>query len=193
MLGLGEHDAPLPSRPIDAERARILTDLLGEFTPGKLVDLATGTGWFAQIAASLGWQVTALDARERPWEEQPGITWLRQDVRDAELTGYDLILCLGLFYHLTCDDQLDLLDRCAETPLILDTHVSLDDTVTVNGFTGLIYHEPGDILSSSGNPESFWPSLLSLNRMLAGAGYKHVEAVEPWYHGADRTFWTCRP
>lgn len=195
MLGLGEHDAPLPSRPVDVQRAEILTSLLAGFTPGKLADLACGTGWFAQIAAGLGWQVTALDARERPWPEDPRITWLHQDVRDAVLDGYDLILCLGLFYHLTPADQLQLLARCSGTPLILDTHVSLTDAVTAGGLSGCWYAEggDGDPLSSSGNPQSFWPSLSSLERLLADAGYGHVEPVEPWYHGADRTFWTCRP
>lgn len=186
-------DAPLPGRAVDARRAEILTGLLARFTPGRLVDLATGTGWFARIAADIGWQVTALDARRRDWPEHPGVTWLEQDVRDVDLAGYDLVLCLGIFYHLMLDDQLALLAKCAGTPLILDTHVSLASSAERAGFTGRMYQEGGDMLSSWGNPESFWPDLPSLQRMLAEHGYRTIEPVEPWYHGDDRTFWVCLP
>lgn len=190
---MSDGDAPDPGRAIDVTRAGILTGLLGRFTPGKLADLATGTGWFAQIAADAGWQVTALDARRRDWPAHEGITWLEQDVRDADLSGYDLVLCLGIFYHLPVDDQLKLLAKCAGTPLIIDTHVSTAPDTEAGGYAGHMYPEPEGLLSAYGNDVSFWPSADSLLRMLADSGWSSVEAVEPWYHGGGRTFWTCLP
>lgn len=188
------NDAPLPSRPIDVTRAEILAGLLGRFTPGRAIDLACGTGWFSQIAASSGWKVTALDARRRPWPDMDGIEWLEQDVRDADTAGYDLILCLGIFYHLTYADQQVLLGKCAGTPMILDTHVALlSDAEAAPGYWGWWYPEPPGTLSSWENEKSFWPTQDTLRKMLAEHGYTQVEATEPWYHGADRTFWVCQP
>ena len=187
-------DAPLPEREIDATRAAILTGLLGSFPPGRLIDLATGSGWFAQLAAGMGWQVTAIDARLRDWPLHPGITWRQQDVRDADIAGYDLVLCLGIFYHLPFGAQMDLFAKCAGVPIILDTHVSLvNETAEGDGYAGRLYGEPPGLLSAFGNPVSFWPTLESLKRMLKAHGYTTVTPVEPWYHGDDRTFFTCRP
>ena len=38
----------------------------------------------------------------------PRIDWQIGDVRDVDLAQYDVIACLGLFYHLTIEDQRDL-------------------------------------------------------------------------------------
>lgn len=188
-------DAPDIRRAIDVTRLGILRDLLAGFTPGRCADLGCGTGLFAETAAAAGWQVTAMDARRRDWPDHPRVTWLERDVRDADLTGFDLILCLGVFYHLELPDQVKLLAKCAGTPLILDTHVALAGEVTEDGYDGRYYTEGGngDRLSGWNNARSFWPAEESLRRMLAVHGYGSVTALEPWYHGDDRTFFTCLP
>ena len=186
-------DAPHPDRPDDVIRAGILTGLLGQFTPGRLIDLATGTGWFAVLAADLGWQVTAIDARHRDRDPHPQITWAEQDVRDAGLSGYDLILCLGISYHLSFGDQMALFAKCAGTPVIIDTHVALDGQTTEgDGFEGKMHGESGGLLSSWRNTRSFWPTAASLERMLRAHGYTQVVPHEPWW-APDRTFWTAIP
>jgi SAM-dependent methyltransferase len=185
---VSEEDAPDWSRPVDVTRREILRGLLSRFRPGRLIDLACGTGMFAVLAADLGWQVTAADARARPWADTR-ITWLEQDVRDVDMSGFDLILCLGIFYHLELPDQLALLKKAAPVPVIIDTHVGTPDAGE-GGFAGRYYPEPPGILSSFGNGRSFWPTLESLRAMLAGAGYG-LEVIEPWYHGEDRTFFVA--
>lgn len=185
-------DAPDIRREIDAVRAGILRTLLQPFTPGRLIDLACGTGMFAVLAADLGWQVTAVDARPRPWTDDR-VTWRQQDIRDTSVDSYELILCLGIFYHLELADQLVLVEKCAGTPLILDTHISVAGGETDSGYSGHYYPEGDGVLAAWGNPRSWWPTLESLQRMLAGAGYSRVDVLEPWYHGQDRTFFTCRP
>ena len=185
-------DAPDPGRPDDVVRAGILTDLLAQFPPGRLIDLATGAGWFAELAAEAGWEVTGIDARHRDRADHPRITWADQDVRDVTLDGYDLILCLGIFYHLTFGDQMTLLAKCAGTPIIMDTHVSLAGDITAgDGYTGTMHGENGGLLSAVGNSQSFWPTVPSLESMLGVHGYRAV-AHEPWW-APDRTFFTCLP
>ncbi len=179
--------------------------MLGLFPPGRLIDLGSGHGTFARDAADAGWTVTALDARgDRYPTDEPRVNWQVGDVRTADLTGFDLILCLGLFYHLTVDDQIDLLARCSGRPIILDTHVAndrkgghpyrLSEPVTVRGYTGRHYLEPDQATHSHaswGNELSFWPRTRDLYKMLADHGYDVLTGT-PWYE-PSRTFFLCLP
>ena len=177
--------------------------MLGVFPTGKLIDLGAGHGMFAQAAADAGWTVTALDARgDRYPADEPRIDWQIGDVRDVDLSAYDVIACLGLFYHLTLDDQLDLLARAKGTPIILDTHVAndrptpivLSEQVEQQGYVGRLYTEPDQATNSPaswGNEQSFWPRTRDLYRMLDVHGYDVLTAT-PWYL-PTRTFFLCLP
>jgi hypothetical protein len=171
---------------------------LGLFPPGTCIDLGAGHGTFAIEAANLGWSVTAVDARTQRFPEEEQVTWLQADIREVDLQKYDVILCLGLFYHLTIDDQLDLLRRASGHPLIIDTHLDhgshthpLSEPVNIKGFKGRMYREAGHITSSWGNPESFWPDLDSFHRMLDQSEYRAL-TFEPWLF-SDRTFFLALP
>lgn len=187
-----------------ALRYKWFRQLLSTFPPGRLIDLGSGHGAFAVQAADLGWQVTALDARgdRYPADRDPRIDWQVGDVRDADLSEYDVVACLGLFYHLTIEDQLDLIARCRPTPIILDTHVAndrpvpmrLSKPVELHGYTGRLYTEPDQATNSPaswGNLESFWPRPRALYRMLDLQGYDVLTAT-PWYL-PSRTFFLCLP
>lgn len=185
-------------------RLELFDALLGLFSPGRLVDLGAGHGSFSVRAADAGWRVTAVDARTKRFQDDRRIDWVHKDVREADLSGYDVILCLGLFYHLTLADQLSLLERASGTPMIVDTHVangrsrthahSLTDLVTVDGYDGQFFREkgPASPTASWGNEESFWPSPRAFYRMLGENGYRSVLAATPWYR-EDRTFFLCLP
>jgi 2-polyprenyl-3-methyl-5-hydroxy-6-metoxy-1,4-benzoquinol methylase len=188
-------------------RLRIFDTMLGWFTPGRLVDLGAGHGAFSIRAADAGWDVTAVDARTTRFPDDARIQWLHQDVRDTSLQGYDLIANLGLFYHLTLDDQLRLLDRAAGTPMILDTHVAtegpnrynLSELVRQRGYDGRRYSEPkanlknspGAARSAWGNSSSFWPTPDALRQMLEDRGWD-VFTLTPFYL-STRTFFLCQP
>lgn len=185
---------------IGRERRRICARLLGLFPPGHLVDLGAGHGAFSRQAADLGWEVTAVDARTERFPDDPRPRWVQADVRTVDLEPYDLVLCLGLLYHLALDDQLDLLARAAGRPLILDTHVDAGAhehelsgrTSPREGYTGRFYAEPYAPTSAVGNRSSFWPTPPTLYRMLREAGFASVLTHEPWYLG-DRTFFLALP
>jgi SAM-dependent methyltransferase len=157
------------------------------FPPGDVVDLGAGHGKFSRLAADAGWRVTAVDARSDRWPGDDRIEWRQADVRDVDLAGYDLVLCLGLFYHLTVDDQLDLLRR-VQVPVIIDTHLDhgvhqheLSEPVEQSGYQGRLYKEggPHNLLASWGNAASFWPTLPSFQRMLRDCGFPVLLTAEP--------------
>lgn len=180
-------------------RIEIFESLLGLFPTGSLVDLGAGHGKFAATASNAGWKVTAVDARTERWVEAPGVTWVQADVRAYEIRGFDVVACLGLFYHLTIEDQLDLLERCRGLPIVIDTHLAngrsthpLTKEIEALGFNGRLYGEGVGLKSSWGNSQSFWPTPESFYRMLADAGYDVVLTVEPWYL-PDRTFFLGLP
>jgi hypothetical protein len=183
-------------------RIRWFKLMLGMFPPGRLIDLGAGHGKFSQVAADAGWTVTALDARGDRYPDDPRITWLIGDVREVDLHGFDVIGCLGLFYHLSIDDQLDLLRRCSGIPIFLDTHVAngrptphrLSARVNLKGYVGRLYKEPDQAAVSTaawGNEASFWPQPRSLYQMLDEHGYDVLTAT-PWYL-PSRTFFLCLP
>lgn len=170
---------------------------------GRLIDLGSGHGVFALAGADLGWSVTALDARGDRYPDDDRVEWRVGDVRDVDLQGFDAIACLGLLYHMTLDDQLDLFKRCAGTPIVLDTHVgngrrspfALSEEVEHGGYAGRVFREPEQLerhsTASWGNQDSFWPATRSLYRMLAENGYD-VMTANPWYL-PTRTFFLCVP
>jgi len=193
----------LPRVPSHDRRLELFDQMLALFPPGRLVDLGAGHGMFSVRAHAAGWTVTAVDGRvERFPAEREGIEWVQRDIRDVDLSRFDVVACLGLFYHLTVEDQVKLLGRIT-VPLVLDTHVangSHEHTLTevrtsvVDGqeYHGAWYQEPGKLTSSVGNPTSFWPTPESLAVMLERSGFSVVLEATPWVKG-DRTFWLCLP
>ena len=173
--------------------------ILSLFSPGRCVDLGTGHGKFAVQAADLGWTVTAVDARVERWPEDSRVRWVQGDIREFALDEYDLILCLGLFYHLSLEDQLSFLARAAGRPVLLDTHLDhgshvhrLSERVSIDGYEGRLYQEPNALTSGWNNQHSFWPTLSSFRQMLTRYGFSNVLTLEPWIT-ADRTFFLAIP
>jgi methyltransferase family protein len=190
---------PAPNQEeVGQRRLAAFRRILGALPPGRLLDLGAGHGAFSLIGQELGWDVTAVDARTDRMPMSDGIRWIQADARTFDVSGYDCIAILGLLYHLGLDDQRDLLRRCAGTPTILDTHHALRAVVTVDGYEGRMFAEPGETeqelarvpTASWGNPESFWPTRRSLVRLLTEAGYETVLVLEPPII-RNRTFYLC--
>ncbi len=148
----------------------------------------------------MGHTATAVDGRtERVPPDMEGVTFQQADIRDVDLSEYDVILCLGLFYHLEAEDQVALLKRCPEgAVVIVDTQVWLEDlpglgnflgdrisefyTGVMDRYEGIYFKEQATAMASIGNPESFFPTEASLLRMFEDTGFQSVMLVDPAYY-----------
>ncbi len=101
---------------IHATRLEMLQAAIAAHFPqaagGRAIDLACHEGWFSQQVAALGFDVLGLDARADHVADAiqiaeacaaTGVTFRQGDVHaiDPSVEGrFDLVLCLGLIYHL---------------------------------------------------------------------------------------------
>lgn len=181
-----------------SKREQIFGRHLATLRPGRLLDVASGHGKFAMLAHRLGWDVTAMDVRDVRFPNYSGVHWVTGDIRDFDVSGYDVISNLGLLYHLELDAVIDLLSRCAPTPMILDTHTAISRVDRSDrGYEGRLWQEVEDesqLAATStaawGNLISYWPTEDALLRMLRDVGYHDVYKLAPWYE-QDRTFYWC--
>jgi hypothetical protein len=178
----------------DKIRGETFSALIGRGEGRTMLDLGAGPCVFARRASQAGWKVTAVDARtERLPEELGDITFIESDVRDFDPSGFDSIAILGLLYHLTVEDQVSLLSRCAYTRVILETEVHTPGYVPPasepwsrvrvrrDGYSGVIFTEGDNPMASIGNAESFWATEASLLTMFDRCGYRSVRLVEPMH------------
>lgn len=187
---------------------RSFFEYLGLKPGAKVVDLGAGPCIFAKLVQEKGLDVTAVDGRtERlPSDEELGsIKFVQADVRDFDLSGFDLIMILGLLYHLEVSDQKALLERCINAKwVIVDTQVHFPELVctsqperfgpvvrTDSGYEGIEFQEANNPMAALGNPKSFWHTEASLLRLFEDSGFRHATLVEPLYqsvHGARRFY-----
>lgn len=204
-----------PSRPTGARqieplaalsyRLQTFRFLLDRFWPEpghrRLVDLGAGHGLFAQMASHRGFSVTAVDARpqwtladalamerDQARRAQPDIAWIEGDVRSFDTAGFDVVLAIGLTYHLPLQAQRGFLRQTVGRATVVDTEIYDPDDpdaaacerlrpVVMDGYDGALCRETGDLWSSIDNAESFWPSHDAMLRMCADAGRASVIAV----------------
>ena len=192
----------------DLYRLRCVLQLADDLTDRPLpelrvLDLGALEGQFALEFALQGAEVVAIEGREanaakaRVAAEVLGLKRLEirvEDVRklSAERHGtFDVVLCLGLLYHLNAHDLFPFIDRLAEvcgSLLILDTHVGLSprevhrhDGHEYYGVT-FIEHSPRasagrrerSLWASLDNDTSFWPTRPSLLNALQRGGFTSV-------------------
>ncbi|TWG99877.1 hypothetical protein L598_001200000090 [Mesorhizobium sp. J18] len=184
---------------------------------GTLIDLGAGHCAFSRMAHAMGWKATALDVRKERVPDLPGeIGFIHGDINSMvwNPADYDVILCLGVYYHLDQNMQHRLLERCKGKPIIIDTHIAnppgmptrygrmLGETYEKNGEWGADYKEAPHLddkarketglLASYDNPTSWWQTKDSLLQTLHQYGWPHVWTFD--YDGLDfvqRTFFVC--
>ncbi len=166
----------------------------------RVLDLGCAEGGYAVEFAQHGAQVVGIEGREASIARARfaatalglnGITFTQADVRTlrrAKHGTFDVVLCLGLLFHLDAPDVFTFMQHVADvcTDLtIIDTHVSIggDATTHHNGATyyGERYqeHDPdktpeerlADPWASLSEPESFWLTRPSLFNLLANVGF----------------------
>jgi SAM-dependent methyltransferase len=207
-IRLGEGVSTLRDGGADPSRLRRVTQLAADLAGRPLselrvLDLGALEGQYAVELALHGAEVVAIEGREanaakaRLAAEVLGLDNLeirREDVRglSAESHGsFDVVLCLGLLYHLDQADLFRFIDRLAEvctSVLILDTHVGLRPWHRYrhggHEYRGVTFveHSPEasaaqrqrSLWASLDNEESFWPTQASLLNALQRAGFTSV-------------------
>jgi SAM-dependent methyltransferase len=194
-------------------RVRRVVQLVADLAHGpietlRVLDLGAFEGLFAVELARQGATVVAIEGREASLEkmrlakdalELENLELRLEDVRalDPQRHGaFDVVLCLGLLYHLDAPDVFQLLERmrdlCRDL-VIIETRVAPypSERREHRGrqYLGMPFPEPppdtpplsSDALwSSIGNPMSFQLTRASLCDALADVGYSSVlQCLQP--------------
>lgn len=177
--------------PGDRERATYILDYVTSRVPAyrvDVLDLACRKGAMSRQLADAGAFVLGIEGKPENFNQIPpngNANYVLADVRDLGklnlgVDQFDVILCLGLMYHLEACDVCELLvnmrARTRENGfVIVDTHVGAKvKTIEIDGvvYNGEGYHEgkPGP-WSSLGNDHSFWFTETSLHQLCEAAGW----------------------
>jgi hypothetical protein len=182
----------------------------------RVLDLACLEGAYGIEFALQGARVVAIEGREANLEkvrfakEVLGLAHLDpvlDDVRSLSPETYgtfDVVLCLGILYHLDAPDVMEFLRRVADVctgVAIIDTHFALEGDLSFDWGrktywgTSIPEHHP-DLMadekvdakwSSLDNVRSFWLTKASLCNLLSHVGFTSVfECLTPYeFHNAD--------
>jgi len=199
--------------------------------PSRALDLACNEGWWSHRLIDWGAaEVIGIEARPetvrraRALRDHAGIPAGRLDLRTAdatladpaELATFDVVLCLGLLYHL--EDPIGMLRRARALTrpgglFVLETQVarapaaplrhawgSSDDPAetAAGAFAARWERDPDNPLASVGGVVSLIPDRPALLLGLAAAGFADVRLAEPQEHhvsgfrSGDRVVMTAR-
>ncbi|HEX8075986.1 MAG TPA: methyltransferase domain-containing protein [Thermoleophilaceae bacterium] len=178
---------------------QLVSDLTGKrLGSARVLDLGCNDGGFSLELARLGArEVLAIEGREanlakaiasRDAEGLTQIEFLHGDARDLsrERHGqFDVVLCLGLLYHLDVPAVFEFARALASVCrgyALVETQVGLSAKQTVRydgkSYEGLWYDEDvAQAGASLDNRRSFWPTKPSLVNLLADAGFTSVAEV----------------
>jgi len=173
------------------------------FAELRILDLACGEGVYAIESALRGAGIVAIDSRTERMNEGAraaerikltNIRFEQNDVRTVTARShghFDVILFLGIMYHLDAGDAVSTLHNIYEMCrrfVVIDTHVALSKRCQVE-LSGRTYegeevreHSDDDpesvrrsrLLASMDNATSFWFSRESLFRLLHDIGFTSV-------------------
>lgn len=206
--GMATHDGLVPGDERLRRIVQVVADLASKpLDELRVLDLACFEGQYAIEFALQGAEVVGIEGREanlakaRFSAEAHGLerlTLVRGDVRDlrrAEFGGFDVVLCLGLLYHLDFPEAIRFLEHVAEACdglAIFDTHVNLGwrhrvrDGARVYWGRPYIEHSPRAAVAereqsrwaSLDNSRSFWFTRASLINALMDVGFTSVYECE---------------
>lgn len=185
-------------------RLRII-QIVSDFAPKplnqcRILDIASLEGAYSAEFAQRGAEVLGVEGRRTNIErakahyEMPNLKFVQDDVRNISREKYgefDIVLCLGILYHLDEPDCFKLLESIGEVCTgfaIIDTHLAInpEDVAEYNGreYHGWLFteyeHEPTEeeteatSWASIGNRKSFWLSKPSLVNAIVDAGFSSV-------------------
>lgn len=174
--------------PFDSDSTRQYTKVRQEFIACFLepvqqhialksaLDVGAGVGYFARFLHDLGLRVLAVDGREENVAEgrrrHPDIEFVCRDVEEesfAELGRFDLVLCVGLLYHL--ENPF----RAIRNLHALTQKVLIVESMCVPGaFPNLELLDEGHVSDQGLQYVAFCPTEPCLVKMLYRAGFPCV-------------------
>lgn len=211
--GLGTSDRPDKS---GGTRHRRFLQLVSDLAPKpleelRILDLGCLEGSYSIEFALQGAEVVGIEGRENNIAKArfaqeilnlENVTFHQNDVRELSVETYgrfDIVLCLGILYHLEADSAFRLMDYVYEACnhlAVIDTHYSSQETLEVSHqgytYTGHHFHEhdagatpnerAGNVWASLDNPESFWFGFPSLCLYLNRVGFTSIYEchLPPW-------------
>jgi ubiquinone/menaquinone biosynthesis C-methylase UbiE len=219
---------------IHATRASLIEgpvrEALAAAGPGaRALDLACCEGWFSHRLMDWGaGEVVGVDMREQSIRraelvsdflgyDSERLTFRTADVHSLsaeELGSFDVVLCLGLIYHLEDPMGALRLARSLTRGLcVVESQTARAETPVLFGFSSRLAFEATDAvlavhlepdqatnqLASAGGSLSFCPNPAALWLMVSTAGFGHVVRAEPGpehdpdFHTGDRTVLLARP
>lgn len=165
------------------------------------VDLGCGHCKFTDIASIFFKEVYAVDSRtvRIPKTLPKNVEFVQDNAVTHELSNYDVVICLGLLYHLTAKEQIYILKNALGKELIIDTHMALKGKQVISeGYKGIFYKEADNFNDMMVNPrastttlESFWFNESEFERMLKEIGYTTIIKFMP-EHYPNRIFMYVR-
>lgn len=183
---------------------QIVADLVEQpISKLRVLDLACLEGIYGLEFAKHGASVVAIEGREANLEkarfaqevlELDNISFVQDDVRNLSVSKYgefDVVLCLGIFYHLNVPDVFHFTERMFEVCrrlAIVDTHVGLtsNDSYRYKEFEywGWTFREHAAessheerlkaLWASLDNETSFWFTRPSIFNLLQNTGFTSV-------------------
>lgn len=189
----------------EADKLRRVVQVVSDLAPApierlRVLDLGCLEGGYAVELARRGAEVVAIEAREANFEkarftkEALGLARLdlvRDDVRnlsEARYGGFDVVLCLGILYHLDAQNVFPFVHRIAEVCrrlALFDTYVGLSRIQRFEhegrAYWGRVIREHTERSTqeerlasgwaSLDNPTSLWITRSSLYNLLNDAGF----------------------
>jgi hypothetical protein len=184
-----------------ASVAQVVTDVAGGSLAGlRILDLGAHEGGFGVEMAMRGASVVCVEARvahvhKIEFAKQclglDQLSIVQSDVRNIDheqLGSFDVVLCLGLLYHLPSHDLLPFMHSLAKLCgrfMVLETQVSIRPRRSFPA-EGRSYHgravpeDPAFLGAAVDRQDSFWLTRPSLLNMLSAAGFSSaMEILNP--------------
>jgi SAM-dependent methyltransferase len=166
---------------MDIARERVLRQLVSDLRPlfgtGKstAVDVACGLGHHSKVLSDLGFDVLGVDARSANVEEsRRRFPHLKFEIADAEdpalckLGSFDLVLCLGLLYHLENPFRVIRSLSVMASKLVIVESMCYPSTEPV-----LVLMDENESPDQGVNYVAYYPSEAALVKMMLRAGLSH--------------------
>lgn len=192
----------------DEIKLRRVIQIISDISPEpignlRVLDLACLEGLYSIELALHGARVVAIEGREANIEKArfvkkvlslENLEIYQDDVRNLcreKHGGFDVVLCLGILYHLDAPDIFVFVERASEVCerfAIIDTHISTVASASYpynnRVYHGSFYQEHSSestvterlraLWASLDNERSFWPTKVSLYNLLSHAGFTSV-------------------